>query len=284
MSEELYKIDFNFEALYSCPFCQCKVMIPNGKIQWLDVDFWYVICPNCGLKFMNPRPDNESYREFYKNLFWQQKVRNLGFKQAGQMWQKKRYKCDNNKKWDKKEGRNNRIEKHRVQRIKTIIPVIEQYISLGKESFVLEIGSGFGVTLEEINKKFGANVNAIEPSEEARKYIKEEGVVRLLGRYADDLEFLTKRINKFDVIIFSHSLENTTNPLEIIHLAKRCLSKNGIIYIQTPNLLVFDQMNPYHPFIFSHSSLFYLADKLDMKCKMTSQAIEQMLIGVFSRK
>ena len=99
MPQNFKKVSFDFEALDACPLCQGKVFISNGRIKWLKTDFWYVACPQCGLKFINPRPTLESYRDFYKNLFWEQKIRNLGFHQPGQAWQAGKYKWDNEKEW-----------------------------------------------------------------------------------------------------------------------------------------------------------------------------------------
>ncbi|MDO8500066.1 MAG: class I SAM-dependent methyltransferase [bacterium] len=282
--ETNYKnVVFDFEALDECPFCAHNVMIPNGRINWLGIDFWYVLCPECGLKFMNPRPTRESYKDFYKNLFWQQKIRNVGFHQSGQMWQTGTYKWDNEKKWDPKEGLENRLEKHREQRAKTIIPVINKYVNLNSDSRVLEVGCGFGVTLGELHKQFGSYVYAIEPSEEAQKVIKETGSIEFLASYAEDLEKIGKDGKKFNVIIFSHSLENTVDPASVVKFAEACLDKNGIIYVQTPNLLVFDQMNPYHPYIFSNASLGFLAGKLGLSYERISEPKDKMLTVVFSR-
>lgn len=273
---------FNFEALDACPFCKGRVMTPNGKIDWLGVDFWYVACPACGLKFMNPRPTRDSYRDFYKNLFWQQKIRNIGFHQPGQMWQSGKYKWDNEKVWGPKEGLENRLEKHREQRAKTIIPVIDEHIGLNENSQILEVGCGFGVTLSELHKQYRSKVYAIEPSDEAQKVIKGFGAIEFLASFAEDLEDVGKNGKKFDAIIFSHALENTVDPLAVMRHALACLDKDGIIYVQTPNLLVFDQMNPYHPYIFSHASLQFLADKLGLSYKRVSEAKDKMLTVVFS--
>lgn len=272
---------FDFEALDACPFCEGRVMVPNGKIDWLGIDFWYVFCPQCGLKFMNPRPTRESYREFYKNMFWQQKIRNVGFHKEGQMWQSGTYKWDNEKKWNPKEGLENRLEKHREQRAKTIIPVVHKYANLNKNSKVLEVGCGFGVTLNELHKQYLCKVYAIEPSDEAQKVIKEFGI-ELVGNYAEELEDLVKKGRRFDAIIFSHALENTIDPLAVMRFAGSCLEKGRIIYVQTPNLLVFDQMNPYHPFIFSHSSLGFLAKKIGLSYQRVSDPKDKMLTSVFS--
>ncbi|MCK5211115.1 class I SAM-dependent methyltransferase [Candidatus Parcubacteria bacterium] len=276
------KINFKFEALKNCPLCEFEIMIPNGKINWLDTDFWYVICPKCGLKYMNPQPTKGSYQNFYKELFWQQKIRNLGFKQSDQIWNIKKYKWDNNYKWNEKEGKKNRIEKHKAQRIKTILPVIKEHIALNENSNILEVGSGFGVTLEAFYEKYKCNVFAIEPSEEARKTMKKQGNIFIIGKYAEELEGLSKDNKKYDVIIFSHSLENIVNPFNVLKYASKCLKQGGLIYIQTPNLLVFDQMNPYHPYIFSSSSVSFLAHKLNIKYTQISKAIDQMLVVILN--
>ncbi|MFY9461872.1 MAG: class I SAM-dependent methyltransferase [Candidatus Sungiibacteriota bacterium] len=274
---------FDFEALDACPFCDGRTMIPNGRVEWLGIDFWYVVCPHCGLKFMNPRPTADSYRDFYKNLFWQQKIRNVGFHQPGQMWQSGTYKWDNKKKWDPKEGLENRLEKHREQRAKTIIPVLKGHMDFNKDARILEVGCGFGVTLNELRKQYDCKVFAIEPSDEAQKVIKEFGI-ELIGNYAEELEDIGKKGRRFDAIIFSHALENTVDPLAVMRSADSCLNNGGIIYVQTPNLLVFDQMNPYHPFIFSNGSLAFLADKIGLSYKRVSEPKDKMLTVIFSSK
>jgi 2-polyprenyl-3-methyl-5-hydroxy-6-metoxy-1,4-benzoquinol methylase len=287
MDEEIYMQDkslvftFDYEALGECPLCANNVMIPNGTINWMESDFWYVMCSDCGLKYMNPRPTRDSYREFYKNYFWQQKVKNLGYKKEGQMFNYKKYKWDNDKKWSSDEGRKNRLEKQREQRPKTIIPVIKKYVNLNENASVLEVGCGFGVTLDDINKQYGSNTFGVEPSDEARKTIEGHGTVELIGRYAEELEDIARTDKKFDAIIFSHSLENTVDPFFVIENAKKCLKKGGIVYIQTPNLLVFDQMNPYHPYIFCDNSLKHFAKKVDMQYERVSELIDRMLVCVF---
>lgn len=282
MENNLKQVNFEFFAHDSCPVCQGRVMVPNGRINWLGIDFWYVVCTRCGLKFMNPMPTQESYQEFYKSKFWQQKIRNLGYHQPGQVWQKGKYKFDNEEVWDADEGRQNRIAKHREQRPKTIIPVLEKLIKLDQNSKILEVGCGYGVTLDEIYKKFKCQVFGIEPSDDSKEIIKDYGYIEFLGRYVEDLEKISQNPDlKFDAIIFSHALENIVNPLKIIKLAKDCLKPDGIIYVQTPNLLVNDQMNPYHPYIFSDYSLRVLAKMTGLKYKKFSKTIERMLIVCF---
>ena len=282
-SKNLLKFSFDFELLEECPLCGGTVLIPNGKVSWLDMDFWYVVCGNCGLKFMNPRPTQKSYQDFYKNLFWEQKVANVGFHMPGQMWNTKRYQWDNAKTWNKKEGKKKMVDKHRELRFKIIDDTLAKFLKLNKDSDILEVGCGFGVTLEELHKKHGSRVYAVEPSMEAQGVMKKGGIIKIIGNYAEDLQTLSKKKQKFDAIIFSHSLENTSYPLQIIKWAKGCLKKNGIIYIQLSNLLTFDQMNPYHPYIFSAHSLSLLAKKAGMKPVRAGEKLHRMLTMVFKK-
>ena len=146
------------------------------------------------------------------------------------------------------------------------------------------MGCGFGVTLNELNKQYSCKVFAIEPSEEAQKIIREFGAIELLADFAEDLENISARDEKFNAIIFSHALENTVDPVAVMQWARACLNPGGIIYVQTPNLLVFDQMNPYHPFIFSQASLSFLAEKVGLSYKRISVPEDKMLTVIFSRQ
>src|SRR3989344_4464332 len=119
-NDDLRKIEFEFSAHDRCPVCSHRVMLPNGKINWLATDFWYVVCPACNLKFMNPMPTRKSYEEFYQGQFWQQKIRNLGFKEQGQVWQAGRYQWHNDEEWEPEFGRKNISDKLSSLRIETI--------------------------------------------------------------------------------------------------------------------------------------------------------------------
>ncbi len=279
---KLLDVSFAFEAIEACPLCAGRVMIPNGKIRWLGNDFWYVVCPSCGLKFMNPRPTEESYRAFYRDYFWQQKIRNLGFYEEGQMWQTKRYKWDNAKRWSVREGRAKRKERALELRLPAITETLSAHGALGRGKRILEVGAGFGVVLRELARRHGVAAYAIEPSTEARKSIEESGRVKLIGSYAEELETL-KPAKPFDAVIFSHVLENTVRPLDVLRAAKRHLARRGVIYVQTPNLHTFDQMNPYHPYIFSAHTLSFLAKKIGMKARRFGDPTHRMLTMALAR-
>lgn len=279
--EKLLDFEFEWEGLTECPLCSNSVMIPNGSVDWLKMQFWYVVCPKCGLKYMNPRPTQGSYQEFYKNLFWEQKVRNLGFIKHGQMWGIKQYKWDNQKKkWNAKEGRKNKMEKLKALRVETITKALKEKIKLNENTEILEVGCGFPVTLNALHKNYKCKTYAIEPSAEAQDEIKKYKHIKFLAPYGEALEKIGKK-QKFNVVIFSHSLENTSVPFDIMKYAKESLKKGGVIYVQCSNLQTFDQMNPYHPYIFSESAFRYLAKKLKMKYERLSKETDRMLTSLF---
>ncbi len=280
-SDTLLRFSFTWEGLRTCPLCSHEVMLPSGSVEWLDMRFWYVICPRCGLKYMNPRPTQASYQKFYKDYFWQQKVHNIGFRKEGQMWGIKKYQWDNEKKWTKEEGVKNKMEKLKALRIDTVTKALLSKLAINRKSHILEVGSGFPVTLDAINKKYGASVYAIEPSLEAQKSIKKFKNVTFLGSYGEELKVLRKGKTKFDAVIFSHSLENTLVPFEIMGYARDVLRKGGIIYVQCANLQTFDQMNPYHPYIFSESAFRVLTKKLKMRYERISDPTDRMLTSLF---
>ena len=282
--EQLLNFEFEWEALNKCPLCGHRVLIPSGKVSWLSMEFWYVICVSCGIKFMNPRPTQTSYRHFYKDYFWQQKERNLGFHQSGQIWGGLVYKWSTSQEWSPEEGTRNIKEMHRELRVDSILDGVSKFIEIDSETAILEVGAGYGVTLDEINRRFGSTVYAIEPSEVARKFIQELDV-SIVGYYAEELRDLSNEELKYDCIIFSHSLENTTNPLGVITWARKCLKEKGIIYVQCANLHTFDQMNPYHPYIFSEYSLSYLGEKAGFTTdRLDKDHTHRMLTMIFHQQ
>ena len=221
---------------------------------------------------MNPRPTEESYKIFYRDYFWEEAFTNQRFKKSKQKWNALKHPLDNNKIWSIDHGKKILFKKLNNTRNELLLKSLGKIKKLKKNSKILEVGAGIGTNLKILRDYFGSDVFAIEPSTEARKEIKKNNI-EVIGLYAKDLKNIKKN---FDIIIFSHSLENTINPEEILKYAKSLL-KNGSIYIQCSNLFLFDQMNPYHPFIFSYNSFKFLSKKLNMKLQLLSDPMSHML-------
>jgi len=123
-------------------------------------------------------------------------------------------------------------EKEIRNRAKTIIK--ELLLINNKITSILDIGCGAGFLLDEFNKKF-EHVVGIEPSKKLMEYAVKHYNLKIYNYY-----FSSKTVNKikekYDVVIMSHIIEHITNPIEFVRNAYLLLNKNGILYIETPNI------------------------------------------------
>lgn len=103
---------------------------------------------------------------------------------------------------------------------------ITKFIKSGK---VLEVGCSTGLMLSVLKDK-GFEVKGVEISEKAAEIAKEKGIEVKIN--------LFEKINfkeKFDLIIFNHTLEHMENPLKVIEKARTILTPKGYLMIDLPN-------------------------------------------------
>ena len=81
---------------------------------------------------------------------------------------------------------------------------------------------------------------------------------------------LVHSIEKFDLIVSSHTFEHVINPLKTLRVFKSKLNKNGKIFIQIPDfknnpfdLIIYD-----HAFHYSKGSIYKMARKCDLKVEL----------------
>ena len=281
---------FEWEFLDNCQICGHDVAIPNGKIEYLRQDFWYVVCTNCNTKYMNPRPTKDSYDEFYKNFFWEEVFSNNRFRVEGQIWNYESKGLEKVYKWNEEDqnrdlavGENFMKEKLERLRIGKIDDILNNNLNFSNKTKILEVGAGIGTTLNFLNKKYNCEVDAIEPSLEARKSMKKNTNINIIANYAEELKDLSLSQRNYNCIMFVHSLENTLNPVKNILDASKFLCNNGFIYIQCSNLFTFDQMNPYHPYIFTLKSFKTLANLNKLKFDFVKGGTDRMLNIIIRR-
>lgn len=102
-------------------------------------------------------------------------------------------------------------------------------------SFILEVGCGFGKTLDEIGKKFPTfDLTGIDISKDAINGGKEFYDDNIKLECMNFENYDTKFENKFDVIICSQTLEHVDYPFAIMDNMKRSLKKNGNLFITVP--------------------------------------------------
>jgi 2-polyprenyl-3-methyl-5-hydroxy-6-metoxy-1,4-benzoquinol methylase len=128
-----------------------------------------------------------------------------------------------------------------------ILDNVHEYIPDGGD--FLDVGTGSGVFLRAVNKRFGARarLNAQDITAAARERLSADLPIECF--YAGDLSKINR---KFDVISMVHVLEHAPSPLQILEQVSRLLKDDGVLLVQVPDLeeTVFDTI------IFDHISHF----------------------------
>ncbi len=238
-----------------CLLCGSKDKELAETIEWMGGHLVYAICQKCGLKYMAQRPTREWYAEFYRNEFWQQSrlhKRSFNADVAG----------EKNRPWQEEavvsveqEKQLVKSRKRQAWRAQRIWSITQPYVQLVPESTVLEIGAGWGRFLELVTQKTKCRAVAIEPSELARQYMEKELGIQLVGRVFEEIDTLESFKGKIDLVVCSHVLENTLDPIDNLKKITALLSPRGVVYIDTCNIYYNNAINPYHPYIFSPETL-----------------------------
>jgi len=123
-----------------------------------------------------------------------------------------------------------------IRRIKSNSKSILNYIKkvARKYTSLLDIGSGYGYLLKEAQTKFKYTLG-IEPSNNLYKYSKNILNVNVSNNSFERFYRLNKS-KKFDVITMIHVIEHVKNPRQFLSMAIKLLNKDGVLYIETPNL------------------------------------------------
>jgi len=100
---------------------------------------------------------------------------------------------------------------------------------------LIDIGCGAGFMLDEFKRKIDITVG-VEPSKKLANYAARNFNLKIVNEYFS-VTTLKKLNRKFDAVILSHIIEHLENPIEFLTSVKSLLNKNGIIYLETPNIL-----------------------------------------------
>lgn len=165
-----------------------------------------VICPKCGLMYLNPRWSKEQYMHFYAHDYDRYYRKHI-YKQAG-----------------KKSNSSNPI----IERLAHHNLLPKQPVN------ILDVGSGEGDNLDDLEAKFpDSQLWAIEPSTQSQHLLKEKGYQILSDDAESDWE--KECATKFDMIIMRHVLEHFMDPSGLLKKIHGILSETGVCYIAVPN-------------------------------------------------
>lgn len=199
-------MQYNYEKV-KCAVCKNDNTFPLSNKGQFDLPVNVVLCKDCGLGYLNPRWDNQSYMNFYAtdyDKYYRVPVKN-----------------DNPENYAK-----NPIIR-RLDKQKLIDSNVKN---------ILDIGSGEGENLRDLGRYFkGSKLYAIEPSPTAQDCLRKLNI-NILGSDINE-QWEKNGIQKFDLIIMRHVLEHFLDPVAVLNKVNEVLSPNGIVYIAVPNSL-----------------------------------------------
>ncbi|MFH1827489.1 MAG: class I SAM-dependent methyltransferase [bacterium] len=164
------------------------------------------------------------------------------------------------------------VNKTSERRLTTNYKSILNYIKkiTKKHDSLLDIGSGYGTFLNIA--KNSIKVIGIEPSLNLYKNSVKKYPIKVLN-LSFNKYFKQNKNSKFDVITLIHVIEHIQDPADLIKKTLLLLNKNGMLFIETPNLNSFlfkaEQHKytfltpPEHLFIFSKYSFFKIIYNLN---------------------
>ena len=145
--------------------------------------------------------------------------------------------------------------KNRVKRVNS-------YFDNKKNLSVLEVGSGMGIFLYEMQKRSWKCLG-IDLDYRYKKFCNDFLNIKILNLKLQNLS-----INKkFNLITFNKVFEHLSNPISLLKISKKYLKKNGVIYLEVPDSKVKklgkyrDEFCVDHLHIFSIQSVSNMAEK-----------------------
>jgi len=164
------------------------------------------VCRKCGMVAVNPHYSDVFYLDLKKHKYFFQVF----------------YGVDNHK--DYVFSKLNTLEGYDIYNL------VRQVLKIGKDTKILEIGSGAGWNFLPFIR-VGAKVKGYE---EDKQFV---DLAKTLGLDVDlvNLDKLPKE-GKFDVIILSNVLNKMFSPLEFLLEVKSLLNESGILYVDMPKL------------------------------------------------
>ncbi len=254
------------EKLLKCPVCGATGFSPFLEVKDYFLtreDFSIQQCDACGLKFVNPRPDQ---------------------KEIGRYYQSDDYISHDTKKM----SLFNRIYKvARMFSIKNKFKIVETSAHKGK---ILDIGCGTGEFLNYCNSR-GFEVEGVEPNEKARAFARQVNKVSV----NKDLTDLLPAGNSFDCITMWHVLEHVHDLNETIRMVKGLLTPDGIFIVAVPNCNSWDAKKygnfwaaydvPRHLYHFDYSSLDLLISNHGFEIRnLIPQKLDAYYVSMLSEK
>jgi 2-polyprenyl-3-methyl-5-hydroxy-6-metoxy-1,4-benzoquinol methylase len=243
------------DKIKKCDLCSggdFRFLFKNyDRISGIPGQFNLIKCRNCGLVFINPRPNSSEISKYYP---------------------KERYYSLNKNPLEDMKLKIYEIFYSKKEPVKELflspLRFIVRSAKIKKNGNFLDIGCGDGKFLR-LMKGYGMNCYGVEPNN-PKKIIEKR--LRILN-----CELKKARFKKgfFDVITLNHVLEHIDNPSETLKEIHRILKPDGTLIIATPNIgswtaKIFGKHwvqldTPRHLFLYSEKTLKKYAQKEGFK-------------------
>ena len=237
----------SYERLEQCPVCQKTDLKNFIVVQDKSVSqesFVIVQCTNCGLKFTNPRPEEEHIGPYYSSEAYISHS-------------------------DTDKGLLNKT--YRLVRSMAVKKKVDLVNSLAKKGKLLDYGCGVGYFLQAC-KKDGWQVEGFEPNLLAREQTEQK-----LGQKIHHESLAQFPNESFDVITLWHVLEHVHQLNETMKELVRTTKKGGHLIIAVPNADSYDAKKygadwaaydvPRHLYHFNKASMQKLLKKHKLELK-----------------
>ena len=118
---------------------------------------------------------------------------------------------------------------------------------------LLDVGAGIGV-FPAVMKDLGWTASAIEPDARTASHLREEVGISAFNQ--DFLKLSPKELGVFSLVTFNKVLEHLEDPISLLSHAKHFLSKNGICYIEVPDIRASEESFLREEFFIEHHHIF----------------------------
>ncbi len=231
-----------------CPICKSKEYKTISKLcsnmqimgpQFKNEQTNLVCCEKCGLVFVDIDSSQENFNQYYKSEF--------SHTPSYQELYPKEVELEYFDEW--------------FNEIKNII---------NKESYILDIGGGLGDFGKYLKDHGYKNIYVMDVNEKAVQSIENKGVTGILS---DTINIDESLKNKFDLVMFSNSLEHYYEFNKAIESAKSMLKDNGYIYIELPDAERYCEIKNAPFMLFTYEHLYHFTTNT-MKNIANSQGLK----------
>jgi len=190
---------------FPCDLCDSlefrKLSLPEKH----GIDSQLVQCTNCGLLFLNPRWDAETYNALYRYV----------------------YRSEADEKMFAKE-----LEGH-LPAATRLLRIAAGFRGCNRWERVLDIGCGYGALLWSARHLYGAEVFGVEPDSNLAMYCNKMFDANVLPKSIEEgIEEFDSKGYKFDLIVCQQSLNHLYHPVKTLKSLKKLLNPDGLIVLE----------------------------------------------------